>query len=95
MDPSFGRARHRLGTLYLRTGHGDRAAKQYKLARQEASLEDILRDVHAAFSAGPDASPKLTCYQVEALLCLQRPEEAGAVLGKNSVGTEEGRTETL
>ncbi|KAK1647561.1 hypothetical protein QYE76_065366 [Lolium multiflorum] len=114
VDPSFGRAHHRLGTLYLRTGHGDRAAKQYKLAAHDASPEDmsrahavqalvakcddsrrrgswkgLLRDVQAAVSAGADASPKLACYQAEAFLSLQRPEEADAVLGKNGVCTEE------
>uniref|UniRef100_A0ACD6AQR4 Uncharacterized protein n=1 Tax=Avena sativa TaxID=4498 RepID=A0ACD6AQR4_AVESA len=106
VDPSFGRAHHRLGTLYLRTGLGDRAAKQYKLAAHDASPEDMSRahavqavvakceesrrrggwksllgDVQAAVSAGADASPTLACYQAEALLCLQRPEEAYAVLG--------------
>ncbi|KAI4997085.1 hypothetical protein ZWY2020_052427 [Hordeum vulgare] len=111
VDPSFGRAHHRLGTLHLRTGHGDRAAKQYKLATHEASPEDmarahavqalvakcddtrrrgswqrLLRDAQAAVSAGADASPKLACYQAEALLSLQRPEEADTVLCKNGGG---------
>lgn len=43
VDPSIGRAHHRLGTLYLRLCQVELATKQYRLARHDASPEDVLR----------------------------------------------------
>ncbi|URE29246.1 Tetratricopeptide repeat [Musa troglodytarum] len=41
IDPCFGRAHRRLAILYLTLGEAEKAILHYKLARREASSEDI------------------------------------------------------
>ncbi|KAK8966056.1 TPR repeat-containing thioredoxin TTL1 [Platanthera guangdongensis] len=41
IDPYYFRAHHRLATLYLRLGEPERAANHYKLAKNEASSDEI------------------------------------------------------
>ncbi|WOL03219.1 inactive TPR repeat-containing thioredoxin TTL3-like isoform X6 [Canna indica] len=43
IDPSYGRAHRRLATIYLRLGETEKAIHHFKLARNEASSEDIVQ----------------------------------------------------
>ncbi|XP_020574530.1 inactive TPR repeat-containing thioredoxin TTL3-like [Phalaenopsis equestris] len=43
IDPYYFRAHQRLANLYIRLGEAERAAKHYKLAKNEASYDDISR----------------------------------------------------
>ncbi|XP_038975666.1 inactive TPR repeat-containing thioredoxin TTL3-like [Phoenix dactylifera] len=46
IEPSYCRAHHRLGTLYLRLGEAEKAIHHYKLSRKETSSNDFSQ-VHA------------------------------------------------
>ncbi|XP_038976276.1 TPR repeat-containing thioredoxin TTL1-like isoform X2 [Phoenix dactylifera] len=101
IDPSYARAHHRLGTLYLRLGVAEKAIHHYKLARKEASSNDIaraqalqthlskchearklrdwqtlLKETQSAVSAGADSAPQVMASKAEALVALQRQDEA-------------------
>uniref|UniRef100_A0A6I9RTR4 TPR repeat-containing thioredoxin TTL4 n=1 Tax=Elaeis guineensis var. tenera TaxID=51953 RepID=A0A6I9RTR4_ELAGV len=101
IDPSYARAHLRLGTLYLRLGVAEKAIHHYKLARKEASSNDIaraqalqthlskcnearklrdwqtvLKEIQSAVSAGADSAPQVIASKAEALLALQRHDEA-------------------
>nr|CAD1826360.1 unnamed protein product [Ananas comosus var. bracteatus] len=105
INPSYYKAHHRLGTLYLRLGEADRAIHHYKQSRREAGAEDIsqaqaiktniamcyearkmkdwiavLKESHSAAFKGADYSPQVFALQAEALLKLQRHDEADTVL---------------
>ncbi|GLJ38630.1 hypothetical protein SUGI_0787650 [Cryptomeria japonica] len=43
LDPSFGRAHHRLGSLYLKLGQVENAKRQFNLAGQQSDRADIQR----------------------------------------------------
>nr|XP_010937481.1 inactive TPR repeat-containing thioredoxin TTL3 [Elaeis guineensis] len=105
IEPSYYRAHHRLGTLYLRLGEAEKATHHYKLSRKETSSNDfsrvqalqthlarcneackqkdwltVLKQSQAAVSAGADSAPQIFALQEEALLKLQRHDEADSLL---------------
>lgn len=105
LDPSYGRAHQRLGSLYLKLGQVENAKRQFNLAGQQSDRADIqrvqnvekymtklaearkiedwksvLRDSDAAIVAGADSSPQVFSSKAEALLKLNRLDEADAVL---------------
>ncbi|WVZ73615.1 hypothetical protein U9M48_021901 [Paspalum notatum var. saurae] len=105
IDPSFDRAHHRLGGLYLRLGEPDKAIYHFKQSSKESTGADVsraqsvksriakssdarrlknwitvLQEAQAAVSDGADCAPQVMALQAEALLRLQRHDEADAVL---------------
>ncbi|KAJ1281099.1 hypothetical protein BS78_04G282300 [Paspalum vaginatum] len=111
IDPSFDRAHHRLGGLYLRLGEPDKAIYHFKQSSKESTGADasraqsvksriakssearrlknwiaVLQEAQAAVSDGADCAPQVMALQAEALLRLQRHDEADAVLsGANAL----------
>ncbi|KAL5208677.1 hypothetical protein ABZP36_033112 [Zizania latifolia] len=106
IDPSYGRAHHRLGGLYLRLGEPDKAIHHFNQsanvstgadvsraqsiksrvakcgdARKVRNWITVLQESQAAVSDGADCAPQVMALQAEALLKLQRHDEADAVLG--------------
>ncbi|KAG2654124.1 inactive TPR repeat-containing thioredoxin TTL3-like [Panicum virgatum] len=104
IDPSYERAHHRLGGLYLRLGEPDRAIYHFKQSSKESTGADVcraqsvksriakssdarrlkdwitvLQEAQAAVSDGADCAPQVLALQAEALLRLQRHDEADAV----------------
>uniref|UniRef100_K3YZ51 Uncharacterized protein n=2 Tax=Setaria italica TaxID=4555 RepID=K3YZ51_SETIT len=105
IDPSYERAHHRLGGLYLRLGEPDKAIYHFKQSSKESTVADVsraqsvksriakssdarrlkdwitvLQEAQAAVSDGADCAPQVMALQAEALLRLQRHDEADAVL---------------
>ncbi|XP_062220964.1 TPR repeat-containing thioredoxin TTL4-like [Phragmites australis] len=106
IDPSYDRAHHRLGGLYLRLGEPDKAIHHFKQSPKESTGADVsraqsvksriakcndarklknwitvLQESQAAVSDGTDCAPQMMALQAEALLRLQRHDEADAVFG--------------
>ncbi|KAL5211364.1 hypothetical protein ABZP36_022211 [Zizania latifolia] len=106
IDPSYSRAHHRLGGLYLRLGEADKAIHHLKQSANDSTGADVsraqsiksrvakcgdarkvrnwvtvLQESQAAVSDGADCAPQVMALQAEALLKLQRHDEADAVLG--------------
>ncbi|XP_062217569.1 inactive TPR repeat-containing thioredoxin TTL3-like [Phragmites australis] len=106
IDPSYDRAHHRLGGLYLRLGEPDKAIHHFKQSPKESTGADVsraqsvksciakcndartlknwitvLQESQAAVSDGADCAPQVMALQAEALLRLQRHDEADAVFG--------------
>ncbi|KAL6633528.1 hypothetical protein ACP70R_026199 [Stipagrostis hirtigluma subsp. patula] len=104
IDPSYDRAHHRLGGLYLRLGEPDKAINHFKQSPKESTAADVsraqsvksritkcndarklknwitvLQESQAAASDGADCAPQVMALQAEALLRLQRHDEADAV----------------
>nr|CAB3505051.1 unnamed protein product [Digitaria exilis] len=104
IDPSFDRAHHRLGGLYLRLGEPDKAIYHLKQSSKESTGADVsraqsvksriaksndarrlknwitvLQEAQAAVSDGADCAPQVMALQAEALLRLQRHDEADAL----------------
>eukprot|EP00252_Welwitschia_mirabilis_P016486 TRINITY_DN3635_c0_g1_i1.p1 TRINITY_DN3635_c0_g1~~TRINITY_DN3635_c0_g1_i1.p1 ORF type:complete len:902 (-),score=141.50 TRINITY_DN3635_c0_g1_i1:572-3277(-) len=104
LDPSFARAHHRLGSLYLKLGQVENARRQFNLAGQQSDRTDfqrlqlvekhlskcaeariqrdwiaMLKECEAGIVAGADSSPLVFASKVEALLKLQRLDEAEAI----------------
>ncbi|KAK1304366.1 TPR repeat-containing thioredoxin TTL1 [Acorus calamus] len=105
IEPSYGRAHHRLATLYLRLGEAEKAIKHFKMAGDEADPNNVMRaqavqshinrcrearrlrewhtvlkEAESAISAGSDSAPQVLAPQAEALLKLQRHQDAEAAL---------------
>ncbi|KAK1280009.1 Inactive TPR repeat-containing thioredoxin TTL3 [Acorus gramineus] len=105
IEPSYGRAHHRLATLYLRLGEAEKAIKHFKMAGDESDPNDVMRaqavqshinrcrearrlrewhtvlkEAESAISAGSDSAPQVLAPQAEALLKLQRHQDAEAAL---------------
>ncbi|OEL22695.1 TPR repeat-containing thioredoxin TTL4 [Dichanthelium oligosanthes] len=104
IDPSYDRAHHRLGGLYLRLGEADKAIYHFKQSSKESTDADVcraqsvksriakssdarrlknwitvLQEAQAAVSDGADCAPQVMALQAEALLRLQRHDEADAL----------------
>uniref|UniRef100_A0A804NXP9 Inactive TPR repeat-containing thioredoxin TTL3 n=1 Tax=Zea mays TaxID=4577 RepID=A0A804NXP9_MAIZE len=105
IDPSYDRAHHRLGGLYLRLGEADKAIYHLKQSSNESASADVsraqsvksriaksndarrlknwftvLQEAQAAASDGADCAPQVMALQAEALLRLQRHDEADSLL---------------
>uniref|UniRef100_A0ACD5Z7E0 Uncharacterized protein n=1 Tax=Avena sativa TaxID=4498 RepID=A0ACD5Z7E0_AVESA len=115
IDPSYARAHHRLGGLYLRLGEADKAINYMKQSSKESTSADVsraqsvksriakcndarklkdwitvLRESQATVADGADSAPQVMALQAEALLKLQRHDEADAVLrGAPRFGVDE------
>uniref|UniRef100_A0A0D9VL58 Uncharacterized protein n=1 Tax=Leersia perrieri TaxID=77586 RepID=A0A0D9VL58_9ORYZ len=106
IDPSYGRAHHRLGGLYLRLGEPDKAIHHFKQSANDSTGADVLRaqsvktrvakcldarklrnwitvlqESQAAVADGADCAPQVMALKAEALVKLQRHDEADAVQG--------------
>ncbi|CAD6249454.1 unnamed protein product [Miscanthus lutarioriparius] len=105
IDPSYDRAHHRLGCLYLRLGEPDKAIYHLKQSSNESAGADVaraqsvksriakssdarrlknwitvLQEAQAAVSDGADCAPQVMALQAEALLRLQRHDDADSLL---------------
>nr|AVY91788.1 CC-tetratricopeptide repeat [Saccharum hybrid cultivar SP80-3280]AVY91812.1 CC-tetratricopeptide [Saccharum hybrid cultivar SP80-3280] len=105
IDPSYDRAHHRLGGLYLRLGEPDKAIYHLKQSSNESAGADVaraqsvksriakssdarrlknwitvLQEAQAAVSDGADCAPQVMALQAEALLRLQRHDDADSLL---------------
>ncbi|KAG8072431.1 hypothetical protein GUJ93_ZPchr0006g42383 [Zizania palustris] len=115
IDPSYNRAHHRLGGLYLRLGEADKAIHHLKQSANDSTGADVsraqsiksrvakcgdarkvrnwvtvLQESQAAVSDGADCAPQVMALQAEALLKLQRHDEADAALcGAPRFGVDE------
>ncbi|KAL6912114.1 hypothetical protein ACP4OV_000919 [Aristida adscensionis] len=117
IDPSYDRAHHRLGGLYLRLGEPDKSIHHFKQSSKDSTGADVsraqsvksriakcndarklrnwiavLQESQAAASDGADCAPQVMALQAEALLRLQRHDEADAVFtgaGAPSFGVDE------
>ncbi|KAM0902125.1 hypothetical protein ACQ4PT_019506 [Festuca glaucescens] len=115
IDPSYARAHHRLGGLYLRLGEPDKAMNYMKQSSKDSTSADVsraqtvksriakcndarklkdwitvLRESQAAVADGADSAPQVMALQAEAMLKLQRHDEADATLrGAPRFGVDE------